>query len=81
MNGDVWSSSEDEEEEDENNLESVISKSIRWNDKDAHFGLGSATTTTTAHAHTLPRRGAHVLQEKARVESQSGKRYDHCTAS
>ena len=65
MNGDIWSSSEDED--DENNLESVISKSIRWND-DAQFGLGGGSmSTTAAHAHTLPRRSAHILQEKARA--------------
>ena len=66
LNGDVWSSSEDEEEEDENNLESVISKSIRWND-DAHFGLGGGGRMT--QAHTLPRHSNHILLEKERASA------------
>ena len=68
LNGDVWSSSEDEEDDEENNLESVISKSIRWNDDMQLGGM------TTAHAHTLPRRS---LQEKARVQSQYLYRMTH----
>ena len=62
LNGDVWSSSEDDEEEEGgvgNNLESVISKSIRWNDD--------------AAPHALPRlNAAGILREKARECTQYG---------
>lgn len=75
LNGDIWSSSEDED--DENNLESVISKSIRWND-DAQFGLGGGSmSTTAAHAHTLPRRSAHILQEKHSRQSPQHRNEDY----
>ena len=61
LDGDVWSSSEDDEEDEDgevgNNLESVISKSIRWNDD------------TAPHA-SLPRvNAAGILREKARVHA------------